>query len=93
MFPPGMGQGPQMMPPGMGGAPPEQGPPRADPKQMLRKVVDDITLLLAAEPDDQDSQLIAKGLALFQTILANRQKEQQAALGASPALRAMSRAG
>lgn len=81
-----MGAGPPIGPPGMGGP---AGPPPPDPKEMLRKVVDDITLLLAAEPDDQDSGVIAKGLALFQTILANRQKNQQGALGVSPAMRAM----
>ena len=97
--PPMMG-GPPMMdgpPPGMGaptpgGLPPQGGqPPEVDPVEHLRMAIEHAQAALVSEPDDQDSQLLSKLIAGLYQILAARQKEQETALGMTPAMKLLTR--
>lgn len=75
-------------------APPEPNPAKADnvdPLEHLRASIEHAQAALVSEPDDQDSQLLSKLISGLYQILANRQKEQQAAMGTTPAMKAMSR--
>ena len=63
-----------------GGAPPEQ-PPEMDPIEHLRQAIQHAQAALVAEPDDMDSQSLAKVVQGLYAILANRQKEQEQLLG------------
>ena len=63
-----------------GGAPPEQ-PPEMDPIEHLRQAIQHAQAALVAEPDDMDSQSLAKVVQGLYSILANRQKEQEQLLG------------
>ena len=90
--PPGLAAMMGMMGGGQG-APPSQPQPTTDPEELLRKIVDDANMLIAAEPDDADTASFARGLAIFQGVLAKRQQARHAALGVSPAVQAMGRNG
>ena len=94
----GMDLGGQMSPgmegasPGMGGsmmgAPQE---PDLDPLEHLRMALTHAQAALVAEPDDVDSQALAKVVQGLYAILASRQKEQEGLMGGGN-MRALSRA-
>jgi len=63
---------------------PDQNPAKADgvdPLEHLRAAIEHAQAALVSEPDDQDSQALAKLVSGLYQILANRQKEQDQALG------------
>lgn len=83
-----MGGGPaEMM---MGGGEPGPGPQQMPALEHLRIAIEHAQAALQAEPDDADSQALAKIVQGLYAILANRQKEHQQLLGGGN-LRALSR--
>ena len=86
MAPPGMDQ---MMAQGPPQGP--QGPPEEDPLEHLRQAIEHAQAALQSEPDDADSQALAKVIQGLYAILANRQKEQEQLMGGGN-LKALSRA-
>ena len=83
-----------MAPPGGMEAMMGQGPPQGpseDPLEHLRQAIEHAQAALQAEPDDADSQALAKVIQGLYAILANRQKEQQQLMGGGN-LKALSRA-
>lgn len=96
MFPGMGGPPPGMMPPGGApqgapSGPPGGGGPPIDPVEHIRTAIEHVQAAVIGEPDDPDSQALARVLAALYQILAGRQKEQEAAMGTSPAIKAMSR--
>lgn len=87
----------QMMQPPMAGPPGMAGPPQGgqppDTVELLRAALSYAQAALEAEPDDVDSQQLARVIQGLYQILASRQKEQEAALGVSPAIKSLARAG
>ena len=85
-----------MIPGMMGGPPPEamgpQEPPQGemDPLSHLRIAIEHAQAAQVMEPDDADSQMLAKLVSGLYQILANRQKESDQALG-NPGLARMLR--
>lgn len=75
-----MGQGPPQAPPA----------PEMDPLAHLRQAIEHAQAALIAEPDDADSQALSKLVSGLYQILANRQKEQDTALG-NPSLQSLLR--
>jgi hypothetical protein len=96
----GGGMPPGMPPEGMGGGmmggppppepPPEQAP--ASPVEHLRQAIEHAQAALTMEPDDADSQALAKVVQGLYAILAQRQKEEQQVLGNPATQRVVSRA-
>lgn len=87
--PPDMGGGmpPELLAQLMGGAgaggqvPPPEPEPEADPIEHLRQAIKHAEAALVAEPDDADSQALAKVVQGLYAILAQRQKEHDALMG------------
>jgi hypothetical protein len=96
MLPPG-GPPPTINVPRQGGAPgvgagiPGK-PDNPDAASALKSAVDALHAAFAAEEDDQDRAAIAKALTAVQSIMGGRQKQDEAALGTTPAHKAMARA-
>ena len=98
MLDPAMMGGPPPMagpPPGFGGMPMGEGPPPPPPQQEsavdhLRQAIEHAQAALTSEPDDADSQALAKVIQGLYAILAQRQKEQEGLLGGGN-VRALSR--
>ena len=95
--PPPMGGAPPMggPPPGFGGMPMGEGPPPPPSQQEsavdhLRQAIEHAQAALTSEPDDADSQALAKVIQGLYAILAQRQKEQEGLLGGGN-VRALSR--
>lgn len=57
----------------------------------LRQAIEHAQAALQAEPDDVDSQQLAKIVQGLYAVLAGRQKEQESAMGMTPALKLLSR--
>ena len=92
-----MGGAPPMAgpPPGFGGMPMGEGPPPPPPQQEsavdhLRQAIEHAQAALTSEPDDADSQALAKVIQGLYAILAQRKKEQEGLLGGGN-VRALSR--
>lgn len=81
---PGIGGPPEEPPPDEGGAP--RGP------EALRAALEMIAAYQADEQDDIDLADAEKIRTMIQTLLAKQQKEQEAAMGTTPALKGMQRA-
>lgn len=79
------------LPSGGGGGVPGQ-PDNPDAEAALKAAIDSIHTYLSAEEDDQDKSVAAKCLAQLQGIMGTRQKQDEAALGTTPAHKAMGRA-
>jgi hypothetical protein len=97
-FGPPQAAAPAGPPPGPVGPPPPVGPPQGGPGaggsaviDHLRQAIDHAQAALNAEPDDVDSQNLAKIVQGLYAILAGRQKEQESAMGMTPALKLLSR--
>lgn len=76
---------------GGGGGTPGQ-PDNRDAEQALNDLIDAAHRFVAAEEDDTDKNVVAKILALATGITAGRQKQDEAAMGTTPAHKAVSRA-
>ena len=90
-----MGGAPPMggPPPGFGGMPMGEGPPPQQQESAvdhLRQAIEHAQAALTSEPDDADSQALAKVIQGLYAILAQRQKEQEGLLGGGN-VRALSR--
>ena len=90
-----MGGAPPMggPPPGFGGMPMGEGPPPPQQESAvdhLRQAIEHAQAALTSEPDDADSQALAKVIQGLYAILAQRQKEQEGLLGGGN-VRALSR--
>ncbi len=86
---------------GPGGPPPEAAPPEAapegaggdDPTEILRQIVDLIQQYIASEAsDDIETAKATKILTTAQELLAEEQKQSEAAMGTTPAHKGMARA-
>lgn len=76
----GLGGG-EIDPAALQGPMPEDAPPELSPLDHLRQAIEHAQAALVAEPDDADSQNLAKVVQGLYSILATRQKEEQNALG------------
>lgn len=84
-----------MLDPSMIGAGPPPGPPPqqdVSPLDHLRQAIEHAQAALVGEPDDADSQMLAKVVQGLYQILAQRQKEEQQVLGSSATQRVVGRA-
>ena len=72
-------------------APPEDAP--LDPLEHLRAAIEHAQAALVAEPDDADSEGLAKVVQGLYRILAQRQKESDGALGNPALMRTLRRSG
>jgi hypothetical protein len=83
---------------GAGGFAPEQMPPEPPPEpelsplDHLRQAIEHAQAALTMEPDDADSQSLAKVVQGLYGILAQRQKEEQKMMGDPAMQRVLSRA-
>jgi len=73
-------------------AAPEQSGP-SDPLEMLRNAIESLQEYVSQEDDDINSEAASKVLAGLYKILANEQKNSEAAMGVTPAHKAMRRSG
>lgn len=72
-------------------APPPEAAPRSGP-DILRQMLSLAAEYADSEDDDDDLLQIEQARTLLQRILAKQQKQQEAALGTSPALKGLARA-
>lgn len=73
----------------IGGADPAA---QADPEQQIRDAIDQIRSAVAADGlDDQEKLILEQITTLGQKLLANRQSQAEAAMGTTPAHKAMAR--
>ncbi len=87
-----MGPGPGGPPPGppVGPAPSDEGP--SDPTEILQGIIDGIKAYIDSEAsDDIETQTAAKGLVIFQGLLADEQKNTEAAMGTTGAHKGMAK--
>ncbi len=75
------------------GPPEEGGGAVKDPVEALRILVDGLKAYLEIEPDDEDKNQAAQCLAKLQALLAKNQKQEETALGVSPAAKYVARQG
>ena len=102
MAPPGMDPGMGGPPPellaalmggaGAGAAPEPEAPPEMSPVDHLRQAIEHAQAALTAEPDDADSQALAKVVQGLYAILAQRQKEEMQVMGNPATQRVVGRA-
>jgi len=59
----------------------------------LRIAIEHAQMALQAEPDDIDSQQLARVIQGLYQILASRQKESESAMGMTPAMKLLARGG
>ena len=76
---------------GAAGAMEQQWGTGMDPLEHLRAAIEHAQAALVMEPDDIDSQLLSKVVSGLYQILANRQKEQDQALGNPGLMRTLRR--
>lgn len=89
MGPPGMG-----LPPGLMGPPPSSGPDsesEMSPEEHLREALNHLRKAEMGTKSYIDSQTLDKAKVLLQSLMASREKDEEAALGGTPATRFMSR--
>ncbi len=85
-------QGGQQPPPGYQSAPEQDtGAPTPDELSALQAASDAIQQYIQVETDEIDKAAGAKILASIHALLGGRQKEQESAIGMSPALKMVSR--
>ena len=75
----------------MGGGGPGQ-PDTPDVESALRQALELLTQAQSQEQDDQDTLAIQKAMIAIQSVLGTRQKQNEAAMGTTPAHKAMGRA-
>lgn len=63
-----------------------------NPQDVLREMLEMASAYQDVEQDDEDLLMIEKVRTMLQQLLAKQQKENDAALGVSPQMRAMRRA-
>jgi hypothetical protein len=69
----------------------EQAPPQMTAVDHLRQAIEHAQMAMQAEPDDQISRELSKAVQVLYGITALLQKEQEAAMGTTPAIKAMGR--
>lgn len=76
--------------PQSGGYPPEdQG--GETPEDLVRAAIEYAQMALQQLPDDLESADLTKAIGFLYKVMGNRQKEQEAAMGTTPAMKFMSR--